>query len=113
MGYEDRDAVGNSHCQRDSLLGRYMAIGLLTAKPPFPAAGVDEHPSTVHLSERSESPCGVGEIVLDSGPAPHDLVDRIIAREAEGACVTSSGERTNPPTLEVGDCFFRNLTHAY
>jgi hypothetical protein len=113
VGYEHGNAVSNSNCQRDSLLGRDMSIGLVAAEPPFPAPGMHQHASPVDLSDGSESSSRLGEIVLDGGPPTHHLVNRIVAREAESAGVTGGRERADPPSLEVRDYFFRNLTHAY
>ena len=113
MGNEDGNAVSDSHGERDPLLGRDVSIGLPAAEPPLPATGVYEHARAVNLPNRSESPGRVSEIVLYGGPPGHDLVDRLLAREAEGAGVPGSSERANPPTLEVGDYFPGYFTHAY
>ena len=113
MGDEDRNAIRDSDCQRDSPFGRDMSIGLISPEPSLPPAGVDQHASAMDLPDRRESTGGVGNLVLDRRPPAHDLFYRVLAREAEGAGVTGSRERANPPTLEVGDYFLRNLTHGY
>jgi hypothetical protein len=66
----------------------------------------------VDLPDRDKPASRIGHLVLKSRPAANNLVDRLLAGEAEVPGVASGGECTNPPTLEVGDYLFRYITHA-
>jgi hypothetical protein len=113
VGDEDRNTIRHPHGERNASLGGNMAVGLFAPKPSLPPAGMDQHAYAMDLPDRGETAGSIGNLVLDGGPATHDLVDRIVADEAERARVTGSSERANTPTLEVGDYFLRNLIHAY
>jgi hypothetical protein len=113
VGDEDRNTIRHAHGQRYSSLGGNVAVCLFTPKPSLPPTGMDQHAYAMDLPDRREAPGNVGNFVLDGGPPAHDFVHRVVAREAERAGVTSGRERADPPTLEVGDYFFRNLSHGY
>ena len=113
MRNEDRHAVRHSYREPDSLLRGDMPIGLTTAEPPFPPARVHEHAGAVNLADGDEAPRGVGDLVLYGSPTAHDLFYGIVPGKAEGARFTRRSERTNSPTVEVGDYFLGNLTHGY
>ncbi len=113
MRDENRYAVRNSYGEGNPSFGRNMSVGLVAAEPTFPAASVYEDPSAMDLSDGHKTPSYVDDVALHCRPATHHLVHRIVAREAEGAGITGCSERANSPTLEVGDYFLRNLTHAY
>ena len=113
MRNENRHTVRHSHREPDSPLGGDMPIGLASAEPAFPAAGVHEHPGAVNLAEGNEAPRGVGDLVLYGSPTANDLFYGIVPRKAEGARFTGRGERANSPAVEVGDYLLGNLTHGY
>jgi hypothetical protein len=112
VGDEDGDAVGDADGERDSLLRRDVSVCLTAPKPTLPPAGVDENAGAMDLPDRSEASSSFRQLPLHCAPPSHDFVDGIGAGEAERPGITRRSEGANPPLLEIGDYFFRNLIHA-
>jgi hypothetical protein len=112
VGDEDRDAVGHAYGERDSLLRRDVPVCLTAPEPTFPPTGVDENARAMDLPDRSEASSSFAQLALHGGPPSHDFVDGIGAGQPECPGITGRGEGPNPPLLEIGNYFLRNLVHA-
>jgi hypothetical protein len=66
----------------------------------------------MNLADGSKASSGFRQLALHRGPASHNFVDGIDAAQPERAGITGRGEGSNPPLLEIGDYFLRNLIHA-
>ena len=61
---EDGYAVGDSDGEADSLLGGDVPVGFSPSQKAFPAAGMDEDPSTMNLPDGRQSTGGLGDVAL-------------------------------------------------
>lgn len=109
---EHRHTISDSNCERDTLLGGDVAVGLVRrSEPAFPTARVHKHPGSMDLPDRCKPAGALREFLLNGGPATHHFVHGLGAGKTECPGVPRRSERANSPTFEVGDYFFRNSTH--